>query len=121
MRAAILLLLFAGIGCVGVDLGVLPFEQPEQPRLVFSAYPRGVTVGAAITPTMQVQILDGMGHLATNATDLITISIFNNPGGGTLSGARTVVAANGVASFPNLSIDKQGGGYTLTAAATGLL
>src|SRR2546422_996486 len=85
-----------------------------------SAYRRGVTVGAAITPTIQVQIQDGTG-LASNATDVITISISNDPGGGTLSGARTVAAVNGVATFPNLSIDKQGEGYTLTAEATGLL
>src|SRR5207253_498689 len=54
------------------------------------------------------------------ATDPITISILHNPGGGTLSGATTVAAANGVATFPNLSIDKQGEGYTLTAATAGL-
>src|SRR5712692_5771596 len=112
MRPAILLLLFACIGCDP--------NAPHEPRLQFSAYARGVTVGAPITPTIQVQILDWKGRLASNATDLSTISISNNPGGGTLSGARTVAAANGVATFPNLSIDKQGEGYTLTAAATGL-
>ena len=114
MRAAILLFLFACIGCYD------SLEPPPKPRLVFSAYTRGVTVGAAITPTIQVQIQDGTG-LASNATDVITISISNDPGGGTLSGARTVAAVNGVATFPNLSIDKQGEGYTLTAEATGLL
>jgi len=99
MRAAILLFLFACIGCYD------SLEPPPKPRLVFSAYTRGVTVGAAITPTIQVQIQDGTG-LASNATDVITISISNDPGGGTLSGARTVAAVNGVATFPNLSIDR---------------
>ena len=112
MRPAILLLLFACIGCDP--------NAPHEPRLVFSAYPEGVTVGAAMTPPIQVQILDWTGRLASRATDPITISILHNPGGGTLSGATTVAAANGVATFPNLSIDKQGEGYTLTAATAGL-
>ena len=42
------------------------------------------------------------------------------PGGGTLSGTTTVSAVNGVAVFSNLSIDKTGDGYTLTATSAGL-
>src|SRR6185436_17504490 len=43
-----------------------------------------------------------------------------NPGGGTLSGTLTATAASGVATFSNLSIDKVGNGYTLTAASAPL-
>src|SRR5207237_769267 len=43
-----------------------------------------------------------------------------NPGGGTLSGTTTVAAVAGVASFSDLSIDKTGTGYTLTAASAPL-
>jgi len=39
------------------------------------------------------------------------------PGGGTLSGTTTLSAVSGVATFSNLSIDKSGAGYTLTAAS----
>src|SRR5207253_3040675 len=42
-----------------------------------------------------------------------------NPGSGTLSGTTTVTAVAGVATFPGLSINKVGTGYTLTASATG--
>src|SRR5207237_971010 len=41
-------------------------------------------------------------------------------GGGTLSGTTTVAAVSGVATFSNLSIDKAGTGYTLTAASGAL-
>ena len=44
------------------------------------------------------------------------MAIGTNPGGGTLSGTTTVAAVSGVATFANLSIDKAGSGYTLTAA-----
>src|SRR5581483_8195981 len=47
-------------------------------------------------------------------------AIGNNPAGGTLSGTTIVTVVNGVATFGNLSIDKAGNGYTLTASS-GLL
>jgi hypothetical protein len=51
----------------------------------------------------------------------ITLSIGNagtNPGGGSLFGATTVSTnAVGVATFPNLVIDREGTGYELTASA----
>src|SRR5207237_1144191 len=49
-----------------------------------------------------------------------TVAIGTNPGGGTLSGTTTVAAVSGVATFSNLSIDKVGTGYTLTAASAPL-
>src|SRR5215475_8618755 len=43
-----------------------------------------------------------------------------NPGGGTLSGTKTVNAVGGVASFSGLSINQPGIGYRLTATASGM-
>src|SRR5690606_15597888 len=42
------------------------------------------------------------------------------PGGGILSGAQSVAAVNGVATFTNLSVDKAAAGYTLKASAAGI-
>src|SRR5438093_2349989 len=42
-----------------------------------------------------------------------------NPGTGKLAGTTTGAAASGVATFANLSINKAGTGYTLTASASG--
>src|SRR5438046_917877 len=49
----------------------------------------------------------------------MTVAIGTNPGGGTLTGTKTVAAVAGVATFAGLSIDKVGTGYTLTAAGAG--
>src|SRR3989449_404447 len=54
------------------------------------------------------------------ATTSITVAIGTNPASGTLSGTTTVAAVSGVATFSDLSIDKAGTGYTVTASATGL-
>ena len=73
--------------------------------------------GVAISPAVQVSVQDAFGNTVTSSGASITVAIGTNPGGGTLSGTATVSASSGVATFSNLSIDKTGTGYTLTAAS----
>jgi hypothetical protein len=87
--------------------------------LVFSVQPTTAVAGAAITPAVQVTAQDGSGNTATGFTGSITVAIATNPGGGTLAGTATVAAVAGVASFANLSINRVGTGYTLTATGAG--
>jgi hypothetical protein len=88
--------------------------------LVFTQQPTSETAGVGITPAVQVTARDGLGNTATAFTGTVTVAIGTNPNGGTLSGTSALAATAGVASFPGVSIDKAGTGYTLTAAATGL-
>src|SRR5207245_2446628 len=89
-------------------------------HLVVSVQPSNATAGAPITPAVQVTALDAQGNTATAFTATVTLAIGANPGGGTLSGTTAVAAAGGVATFPGLSINKAGVGYTLAASATGV-
>jgi len=86
-------------------------------KLGFTQAPGNTAAGANITPSVKVAIQDGKGNTVTSAQDPITLAIGNNPAAGTLSGTLTVAAVNGVAIFPDLSIDKPGAGYTLSASA----
>jgi hypothetical protein len=88
-------------------------------HVVFSVQPAGTVVGATITPSVSVQIVDSENNL-TSSTANVTLAIGTNPGSGTLGGTATVAAVGGVATFNNLSIDNAGTGYTLTAASGGL-
>ena len=63
-----------------------------------------------------VTVQDAGGNTVTTNSSSVTVAIGTNPSGGTLSGTKTVAAVNGVAMFADLSIDKAGTGYTLTAA-----
>ena len=90
-------------------------------KLVFSVQPSNAAAGASITPAVTVTIEDASGNTVTTATNTVTIAIGTNPASGTLGGTLAVAAVNGVATFSNLSINKVGTGYTLTANATGLL
>ncbi len=87
--------------------------------LVFFVQPSGVAPGF-ITPWVRVAVQDAFGNMVPAATDVVTVALGANPGGGTLSGTLTVAANGGIATFWDLWIDRSGSGYTLTASAAGL-
>lgn len=69
--------------------------------------------------SLQVAVRDAQGNVVTSATDSVTVAIGTNPGSGMLSGTVTVAAANGIATFADLSVTAPGQGYTLTATSQG--
>jgi uncharacterized protein YhjY with autotransporter beta-barrel domain len=88
-------------------------------QLDFTQQPTSAAANVGISPAITVRILDAGGTLTTS-TAAVTLAIVNNPGSGTLAGTSTVNAVAGVATFPGLSINKTGNGYTLSAASSGL-
>lgn len=112
---------------VPVTLVVQPQPPPPPPpppptprRLAFVTDPTTVQAGGTIAPPVQVAARDSVDHLVPGFTGAITLAIGANPSGGALAGTRTVDAVNGVATFSDLSIDKEGAGYTLTASSGSL-
>lgn len=87
--------------------------------LAFSVQPTNTVAGVGIAPSVQVAIVDAYGNV-TPSTASVTLAVGTNPGGGTISGTLTVAAVAGVATFPGVSIDKAGVGYTLAASSAGL-
>ena len=53
-------------------------------------------------------------------TGNVTVAIGTNPGASTLGGITTVAAVGGIATFPNLSLNRSGTGYTLSASFAGM-
>jgi hypothetical protein len=88
-------------------------------KLAFVGKP-GTTQFGVTLPALVVQIQDANGNLVSDATNAITVAIEANPANGALAGSTQVTAANGVASFNTLAIDKAAVGYTLSATAAGL-
>src|SRR5205814_973593 len=88
-------------------------------QLAFTVQPSNTVAGAAISPAVQITALDPAGNPVPSFTGSVTVALGNNPGGSTLSGTTTVAAVNGVATFVDLSLNKTGTGYTLTASASG--
>src|SRR5206468_1999601 len=90
-------------------------------QLAFTVQPSNTVAGAAISPAVQVTALDPAGNPVPSFTGSVTVALGSNPGGSTLSGTTTVAAVNGVASFGDLSANKTGTSYALTATAAGLI
>src|SRR5439155_544086 len=86
---------------------------PPATHLAFGVQPSNTQVGVAITPAVTVTAVDASGNTVPGFTGAVSIAIDDNPVGGTLTGNAPVNAVNGVATFPNLKIDKVGTGYTL--------
>lgn len=89
-------------------------------HLAFTVQPSRTLPLLAIQPSVQVTALNAEGNPVTSYNGPVTIAIGRNGGTvmpGTLSGTTTVTAVNGVATFPNLSIDQLGNGYTLVVNA----
>jgi Domain of unknown function DUF11 len=89
--------------------------------------PASTAAGAVITSKynstggpVKVEVLDGSGQLDTSSTAAVTVAIQSNPNSGSLSGTLTVNASGGTASFSDLSIDRPGNPYTLTATSPGI-
>ena len=99
-----------------------PFNVVVGPasQVVYTQPPTAVVAGSAISPAVVGTVEDAGGNTITSSSATVTIAISTNPGGGTLSGTVSVNATNGVATFADLSINKSGVGYKLTASSTGL-
>lgn len=101
------------------------FDITGQPQvatqLAFGQQPTTTLAGKPITPSVMVQVQDKTGAVVTtDNTTVVTIALGNNPPSATLSGTLTATAVNGIATFSNLSLDKGGTGFTLTATAGSL-
>ena len=101
--------------------------SPAAPaKLEFTVQPEEALAGAPFKTQPKVAIEDICGNVVTSSRATVTLSIA--PGAGTagaiLSGTKTLIAEGGflggLAVFTDLSIDRAGSGYMLTATSSGL-
>ncbi len=89
-------------------------------RLGFVVQPSNGTAGLALSPPIQVAFQDDAGATATTATGTVTLSFSANPTGATLGGTLTAQAVQGIATFPDVRVNRVGQPYSLQAIAPGL-
>ena len=105
------------------SITIQPFPSAKTAaQLVFSIEPGGAAAGAAFATQPVIAIEDGNGNTVGNAAVSVTVIITAGTGtsGAVLAGTRTVNAVNGLAVFTDLSIDRAGQDYALTAMSPGL-
>jgi hypothetical protein len=105
-------------GSVALETGSSVVLAPAT-KLAFGQQPTSAMSMQTISPPVTVRVLDAANALVVTSSVPVTLAFGNNLAGGTLSGTLTQHAVNGVATFPDLSIDKAAS-YTLRASTPGL-
>ncbi|WP_224371991.1 Ig-like domain-containing protein [Hyalangium versicolor] len=97
------------------------FVSGSGSRLAFVVHPPAQTVaGQAMTPEVQVEVLDAQGNRVTSTSANVTLKLEPVASGATLGGTTTKALAAGLVSFSDLNVQKAGTGYTLRATSVGL-
>lgn len=101
-------------------LTVTPPPIGPAARLAFYVQPTSTIAGQTIA-NVQVAVQTAGGQTVTtdNATQ-VAIAIGTNAGSGTLTGTAIATVSNGIATFSDLSINRTGTGYTLSATSNAL-
>jgi hypothetical protein len=98
------------------------FDITAGDRLEFTVQPAATPAGGVITPAVVVTAKDSLGAVLSGFSGSVTVALVGGTGtpGSTLSGTTTVSAVAGVATFSDLSVDKIGTGFKLSASSSGL-
>jgi mannan endo-1,4-beta-mannosidase len=103
------------------DLANYPFVPAGQAvNLEFPESPGTVAVNGLRRLPVTVAVRDENGRTIRTGTFTVTLALENAPDGGALTGNLTAATVNGIATFPDLIIDRPGDNYRLIAKADGL-
>ncbi len=92
-----------------------PIETPVASSVFFVQQPTTEAYGLPIAPAVVVQVRDRSGAVLSGAA--VTLTLGANPTGASLAGGGPVATdAAGLATFPAVSVDRVGTGYTLLAS-----
>jgi MYXO-CTERM domain-containing protein len=106
-------------GLTMVDTVAFDVISGSASAIAFTVQPTDSVAGVAFSPAVVVTVRDTQGNTDPTFAGNITLSI-TNPGAASLAGTISVLVANGTATFNNVSIDKVGIDYTLSASAAGV-
>ncbi len=105
----------AGSGTSSIATASYTINLPPPTQFVFLVQPSNTALNTAITPPVQVALEDATGTVVANSSAAVSIALASNPTYATLSGTTTVNAVNGIATFPDLTLNLLGTMYTLLA------
>lgn len=88
-------------------------------KLAFVDHP--TNGGYLITlPAVTVAIKDRYGNAVASDARQVQLQLASNPGGATLAGGEPTASVEGTATFSDLTVNRAGTGYTLSATSPGL-
>ena len=114
--------LTATSGNLSATSAALDISPGAAAKLTFSVHPSGGLAGSQLKTQPQVTLLDRHENMVTTFQGSVTVGISSGsgPDGAKLNGTTSASVVNGIARFANLSIEKTGSRYRLTAKSEGL-
>lgn len=98
-----------------------PFKAADKPvKLAFPAPPGDVSVGGIRRHPVTVAVEDEEGRIVRDGSYVVQLALGANAVGDTLRGTLSAKTVNGIATFPDLKLNKADGGCVLNASARGL-
>lgn len=95
---------------------------PAGNHLAFGQQPSDFLAGQEMAPAVTVRVEDASNNLVTGFVGTVSLSFGTNPDGSVLFNSGPVAVAGGVATFPNLGVNKPTlgtiSGYTLVASSS---
>lgn len=101
----------------GATSGSFSITAAAPARLAFVVQPTTAEGMQAIAPSVQVEVRDAFDNFVPGAADVVTLALGSNQNQATLTGTTTTSASDGIATFPDLRIDRPGADYTLVASS----
>lgn len=102
---------------VPTDSTVFPSVPSGPTYIEFTVQPSETIVDEVISPSVEVTVTDSNSVVSSDYSGDVVIAFSDNPNGGTLGGTLTVQANSGVAVFDDLTVDVDGGRYSLVATS----
>jgi streptogramin lyase len=106
-------------GLTGATTNAFNVTPTTATQLVVTTPPPG-SVSAGATFELIVSAENASGNVVTTDNQSVTVTLGANPGGSALGGTLAVTAQQGVAVFPNLTLNQPGSGYTLELSSQNL-
>lgn len=88
--------------------------------LTFLAEPTASIAGSPIAPPVRVAILDALGNTITGSNAPISLDLAVAPAGTQLLGTASIPAAAGIATYPDIRIDRASASIRLRASSPGI-
>jgi len=119
-KAGLYTLSASASGLAAVSSAQFTVSPGADESLSFVVEPQDTSINRALTPAVQVGILDHFGNV-THSTATVQLQLAVNPGAATLRGSPSLAAVDGLATFVDLSLDAFGTGYKLSASSGSLV
>ncbi len=108
-------LVASATGLTSATTGGFDIAVGAPSKLDFTSQPASTSAGSPISVAVTAE--DKEGNAVTTFAGAVSIGLGLNPGASTLGGTTSATAIAGVATFPSLTLNRAGNGYTIIANA----